>query len=160
MNAKKSWKDQIKGWIPKEPNITYAHKHSMRWRHSSWIALSLGGVSLITVSVIAFSTSGSFLDRLVQVFAWLTFAGPVVLLLAGLFLFRYKPLHRKTIGIIWTSLGGFGVMVFAFVLYFSSTIPSASVPRMLAISLVEVSVEICTIAVGIISLIKKVELKA
>ena len=54
MNVKKSWKNQIRGWLPKEPSLSYALKASKpRWRKPTWIAFTL--VAVIALSFIAFA---------------------------------------------------------------------------------------------------------
>jgi hypothetical protein len=54
MNVKKRWKDQIRGWIPNDSNLTYSIKVSKpRWRKPTWIAFTL--VAMIALSFVAFA---------------------------------------------------------------------------------------------------------
>jgi hypothetical protein len=44
MNVKKSWKNQIRGWVSKESIRAYAHKPKPRWKRPIWVAFGLIGV--------------------------------------------------------------------------------------------------------------------
>ncbi len=48
MNVKKTLNNRIRGWLPKEHNITYAQKAvKPRWRKPYWIAFTLIGITAI-----------------------------------------------------------------------------------------------------------------
>ena len=62
MNVKKSWKDQIRGWVPNEYRIAFAQKVSKPyWWKPLWIISALG----IALSALALFLIGFALDRVI-----------------------------------------------------------------------------------------------
>ena len=60
MNVKKSWKDQIRGWIPNDSSLTYSIKASKpRWRKPTWIAFTL--VAVIALAFVAFASVQTYI---------------------------------------------------------------------------------------------------
>ncbi len=92
----------------------------------------------------------SILDFLVQVLAYSLFVGPIVVLIIGAILYHYKPKHRFSLGIILTSLGSLGVLIYSATFYISIRMNEAFGPFVWL-----VIVEVSTVIVGIISFVNR-----
>lgn len=89
----------------------------------------------------------SLLDAGLQIFAYSLIVVPVAILIIGVILFFYMPIHRQTVGIILVALGSFGLAINSVSFYIAVTVGSTS---MLYLALV--LVEVMIIITGIVSL--------
>ena len=75
---------------------------------------------------------------------------PVAILIVGIVLFFYKPIHRLVVGIVWVTFGGFGFAIYSFSFYISLT-RGQGVLFFMALLVIEVM----TIFTGIVSLVRR-----
>ena len=87
------------------------------------------------------------MDSLVQFFAYLIVAVPITVLIAGIILYFLFPYQRMVTGIILTSLGGTGLLIYSGVLNIAITKGTKKTSMILL-----VAVELITLILGIISL--------
>ena len=88
------------------------------------------------------------MDSLVQFFAYLIVGVPITILIAGLILYFLFPHQRLATGIIFTSLGGVGLLIFLGVLNIEIAREKIETGKILL-----VFVELITIIFGLISLL-------
>ena len=91
----------------------------------------------------------AFLDALVRFFAFLVVAVPVTILIIGIIAYFVFPHHGMVTGMILTACGSFGLLIFSMVLYNLAIKQSVSMTIIFL-----VAVELVTLFLGIISLIK------
>ena len=96
----------------------------------------------------------SFLDVVLQVFAWLLIVVPIAILVIGVILFHYSPVHRKTVGIILLTLGSLELALYSLTFYFTFTLRTSNL-RAIGFSSILLVVEVSTVIIGIVSMIKK-----
>jgi hypothetical protein len=78
---------------------------------------------------------------------------PVVIFVIGALLYRYRPIHRQTVGIILVVLGSLGIPIFSLVLYFALVRGSSNLGLFIYSSMV--AIEVLSFGLGIISLMKR-----
>jgi hypothetical protein len=91
----------------------------------------------------------TFLDILVQIWAFLIVAVPIGILVVGVVLYFLFPYKRMVTGIILAVLGSFGLFIFSMVLY--NEIIEFNVK---IIMILLVAIELITLILGIIFLIR------
>jgi hypothetical protein len=97
----------------------------------------------------------SFIEPINMVIARLMIPAPIMILIVGVFLFFYTHSHRKLIGVFFVVLGSLGLLFFSGVIWASLASHFAfgfEMERGFLFGLA--AVEIATIAVGIVCLIK------
>ena len=103
----------------------------------------------------------SVLDPINIILARLMIPVPIIILFVGIFLFLYVPNHRKVVGVVLGVLGSLGFTIFSAVIWASLDTRFASgvfgMARALLFALA--AVEMATIVVGIICLIKRNPIK-
>jgi hypothetical protein len=95
----------------------------------------------------------SLLDIAFRIFAYSIFVAPFTILIIGVILYYYKPIHRLTVGIILITLGSLGVAIYPFVLYFTLINGTSNFGVILVFA--SVCAEVITLYFGIKSLRNK-----
>jgi hypothetical protein len=98
------------------------------------------------------SAIDSLLNGSLRIFAYSMVVIPIVILALAIILYYYKPLHRLTVGIIATTFGSLGFVIFLSVLLISLYEWSGKV-TILSITLV--TIELLTLLIGIQSIRKR-----
>jgi hypothetical protein len=78
---------------------------------------------------------------------------PIVIFVIGVILYRYRPIHRQTVGIILVALGSLGIPIFSLVFYLSLVKGSSDLGLFISSSIV--AIEVLSFGLGIISLAKR-----
>jgi|WetSurMetagenome_2_1015567.scaffolds.fasta_scaffold969980_1 hypothetical protein len=102
----------------------------------------------------------SFIEPLNMVIARLMIPAPIFILIVGVLLFYYTHSHRKLVGVFFVVLGSLGLLFFSGVIWASFASHFAFGFEMVrGILFGLAAVEIATIAVGIVCLIKSNSIK-
>jgi hypothetical protein len=103
----------------------------------------------------------SFIEPINMLIARLMIPGPIIILMVGVLLFFYTHNHRKIVGAIFGALGSLGLLFFSGVIWASLDARFAygvfGMARAFLFALA--AVEIATIVVGIVCLIKRNPIK-
>jgi|WetSurMetagenome_2_1015567.scaffolds.fasta_scaffold106482_2 hypothetical protein len=78
---------------------------------------------------------------------------PIVIFVIGAILYHYRPIYRRTVGIVLVTLGSLGIPIFSIVLYISLVRGSSNLGLFLYSSMV--AIEVLSFGLGIISLTKR-----
>lgn len=89
----------------------------------------------------------SLLDILLRILAYSIVVVPIAILIIGIILFFYKPIHRLTVGALLVAFGSLGLTIYSISFYIALT-RGQGVLFFMAI----LAVEVMTIITGIISL--------
>jgi hypothetical protein len=95
----------------------------------------------------------SLLDIPFRLAAYSIFVAPFVILIIGAIFYRYKPIHRLTLGIILVTLGSLGLLIYSVVFYLFLVNDSSLTG--ISLILLTICVDVLTLFVGIKSLMKR-----
>ena len=90
-------------------------------------------------------------DIVLQMIAYSLIVVPVAILVIGIILFFYKPIHRLTVGVILVTFGSLGLIIVSGAFDISLSYMDG---RGITVYMALIAVEIMTIIVGVVSLVK------
>jgi hypothetical protein len=125
MNVKKSWKDQIRGWVPKEPNIPSSNLNinsanqtaaKPQFNRRFWVGLAISYSLFVLLVVVPFLLG--YIDASIVGYG-LTGIGWSLACIAVVYVINRRPDLRKRVsyvaGGVWS---GFAVFVFFAIILF------------------------------------------